>query len=188
MQLGQCAEIDRPGGIIVQDATTSGTASGYYQLFEETTLLHSPESGTPSPGTQSHGHGFRFGPAVSKVVDCAQLQRPTKDFLVSCPLPLEGKKATRVCFDNKFVTTTDNGAINYPASLLDLIVDEKLLSTNKFSDYDYNWTSVTPVGCRDLVGVSKAYVMVGPSASGGFYDPTKIKSIRFTKQTIDWDQ
>jgi hypothetical protein len=163
MQLGQCVDLDRPGGIIVQDSTVSGTSSGYYELFEETSLLRSAEAAEPLHLIK-HGNRISYGPPKNLAVRCSKLPKPTKDFWASCEMDLgKDQKATRVCTADKFVQTKD-GLIDYPASLLELVVDKNLLVRPKISDYDYNWTPVTQMGCRDFVGVSVAYFMVGPKS------------------------
>ena len=65
-------------------------------------------------------------------------------------------------------------------------VDKNLLDKPKISDYDYNWTPVTQMGCRDLVGVNVAYFMVGPNITGGTWDPQTVERIGVTIQAIDW--
>ena len=139
-----------------------------------------------------HGHNFKFGQLSNPSVSCTPITpQPTKDYFSSCPIPIEaGHKATRLCFGDKFVQSS-NGPMDYAASLLDLIVDKKLVTTNKISDYDYNWTPATPVGCRDLVGVNQAYFMVGPNNDNPVnapWLPSTVKGMSVTTQTIDWDE
>ena len=185
MQLGQCVDLDRPGEIVVQDSTVSGTSSGYYELFEETSLLRSAEAAEPLHALK-HGNRISYGPPKNLPVKCSKLPKPTPDFWASCEMDLgKGQMATRVCTADKFVQTKD-GLKDYPASLLELIVDKNLLDKPKISDYDYNWTPVTQMGCRDLVGVNVAYFMVGPNITGGTWDPQTVERIGVTIQAIDW--
>jgi hypothetical protein len=82
--------------------------------------------------------------------------------------------------------TSDDGKTQYAAGLLELIADKAFVTMPKQSDYDYNFNPVTPQGCRDIIGAKNIYFMVGPAASGGYWDATKVKSVNVTLQTISW--
>jgi hypothetical protein len=188
LELGECVEVDRPAALIVQDATISGTSSGYYRLLEETAL---PQGLTATPniipgGTKKHGRKIKIGAPESGTAGCGALKSPTADFWAYCQLPLAvGHQGVRICIDTNYLKSED-GKTQYAASLLDLIVDKSKMGVDKPSPYDYNWSPVTPDGCRDLIGATEAYFMVGPSSTGGYWDPSKVRSITVTTQTIDW--
>ncbi|MFI5020819.1 MAG: hypothetical protein ACHQRJ_04065 [Alphaproteobacteria bacterium] len=189
-ELGDCVEIDRPAALIVQDSTVSGTSSGYYRLLEETALpkgLTVTNTRTTTGGAQkNHGRAIKIGAPVPAAANCSPLKSPTADFWAYCQLFLAvGHQGVRICIGTNYIKSHD-GKTQYAASLLDLIVDKSKLSIDKPSSYDYNWNPVTPDGCRDLIGAIEAYFMVGPNSPGGYWDPSKVRSITVMTQTIDW--
>lgn len=192
LQLGECVEIDRPAALIIQDSTVSGTSSGYYRLLEESALPKGLAAANPDITTadtsKNHGRDIRIGAPNEPVsAPCSPLKSPTADFWASCqlPLPVGHHQGVRICIGTDYLNA-DDGKTQYAASLLDLIVDQGLMTKPKPSPYDYNWNPVTPDGCRDLIGATEAYFMVGPSSIGGYWDPAKVRSITVTTQTIDW--
>jgi len=198
LQLGDCIEIDQPAAIIVQDATTSGTSSGYYQLLEPTSLpngvttaLDPIDAGTPH--VQRHDdEAITIGVSTPQSVKCFNLPTPTPDFYRSCPVSLpkittpdETYVGVRLCIGDHFVTLSDKTNIDYAASLLELIVDKTLQNKPKLGSYDYHWNPVTPLGCRDLIGAGDdAVFMVGPKEPGGYWNPANVDSIHITLQSI----
>ena len=190
LELGECVEIDRPAALIVQDATTSGTASGYYQLLEETAWPAGPAAANASapPGAtrEKYGRDIKIGPPEPTTANCVPLTPPTADFWAYCQLRFAvGHQGVRICIGTNYLKS-DDGKTQYAASLLDLIVDKSKMSVNKLSPDDYNWNPVTPNGCRDLIGANEAYFMVGPNSVGGYWDPSKVRAITVTTQTISW--
>lgn len=190
LELGECVEIDRPAALVVQDSTTSGTASGYYQLLEETAWPTGPTAANApaAPGTarEKYARDIKISSPDPAVANCVPLKSPTADFWASCHLRLAaGHQGSRICIGTNYLKS-DDGKTQYAASLLELITDKSKMNVDKPSSYDYNWSPVTPDGCRDLIGASEAYFMVGPNVPGGFWDPSKVKSITVTTQTISW--
>jgi hypothetical protein len=202
LALGECLEIDQPAALIVQDSTISGTSSGYYQLFERTAPPPEYQSPIP-PATEGdaakppkrHEHDITIGPARSVPARCNSLPPttpPSPSYLAYCelplPVPVDGKppvRGVRVCTGVNYITSVD-GKTQYAAGLLELIADKAFVTTPKQSDYDYNFNPITLQGCRDIIGAKNIYFMVGPAVSGGYWDPTKVKSINVTLQTINW--
>jgi hypothetical protein len=192
LELGDCVEIDRPAALIVQDATTTGTSSGYYQLFEATPPPANRVSLTTSPpGTKISP--ISYGPQDMAQATCNQ--KPpiisSADFYTTCSLALPAGKYTgvRMCIDSNYIKSSD-GKTQYAASLLDLIVDKKLLPPqNKPSPYDYNWNPVIPNGCRDIIWspgphASEIYFGIGPHDTGGYWDASKVTEVDVTLRTI----
>jgi hypothetical protein len=132
LNFGECAEVDRPAALILQDATTTGTSSGYYQLFEATDLSIVQKTGAQSlKGRNAPNKSWKSTHPVQimtlpiqPTVACINLTPPTKDYYRVCNVPLKSvfknQIGVRLCTGNNFVTRTDNTAINYPASLLEL--------------------------------------------------------------------
>ena len=184
LQLGDCVEIDRPAALIVQDATISGTASGYYRLLPESNL---PSGLNPTPPQ------YRNIAIGAKVVDaqvgCVQLTPPTRDYATYCPIDLPADhQGWRICTGTQDITTIPNIQYlnnQYALSLLDLLADPKLVRTDKPSANDPQWNPVTPDSCRDLIGVSAAYFMVGPSTHGAYWDAANVKSVNVKLLSID---
>lgn len=188
LTLGECAEVDRPAAIIVQDSTTSGTSTGYYELFEQTSpppeyVAPAPGSGGASPPTASkrHEHNIRLGAPAPVRANCMPLPpppagtAPSASYFAYCQLPLpphiDPKSAyngVRICTGVNYVSS-DDGKMQYAAGYLEMIVDKRFVTTPKQSDYDYNFNPVTPQGCRDVMGASDIYFMVGPDAPGGYW-------------------
>jgi hypothetical protein len=210
--LGDCVEIEQPAALILQDATITGTSSGYYEWLEPPKAL--PTSAA-SPGASSnvpkpHGHTIAVVNPQKQTAKCQPLydpgQRPilSNDFLAKCqlkPPPYPNQKGVRICIGNNFVTWQKHDwpspqQTNYAASLLDLIINKAFLPPiNKPSPYDYNWNPVTPNGCRDVIGDPKdptwldnLYFMVGPNTAGGYWDATAVQSIAATTWSIIWSE
>jgi hypothetical protein len=198
--LGDCVEIDEPAAIVAQDATVSGSASGYYQLFEKTKL---PEGSDPPKKGQKKPPEVEIGEAISRTFDCTKLDPPkpptppNANFLKACELQINNllnQHGVRICTGDKFVTVVDDSNkpinANYPPGYLELTARD-LRTISKNSDYNYNWNPVTTMSCRDVIwqpGIDhparSVYVMVGPAQAVPGYDPEKVSKITVTTQAI----
>ena len=203
LALGECTEIDQPAAIFVQDSTTSGTATGYYELLERTAAPpeYSPPTvagATPRPGNR-HARDIQIGEPKSVPVQC---QHPLPSdwanqsfYFTYCHLslgiPVDPKspatppQGVRLCSGVNYITSDDKKT-QYAPSLLELIIDKTYLTTPKVSDYDYNFSPITPQDCRDIIGATDIWFMFGPSTPGGYWDPSKIRDINVTVQALKW--
>jgi hypothetical protein len=210
LQLGDCVEIDQPAALIVQDATISGIASGYYQLLDNPAPLPS-SSALPKSASQNtpikHSYGIYLKPVLAAQVniDCAPISNvapetgPTNDYHSECPLTLnlpidDTRKGIRICFGNSDVILKDSSGVHagvYAASLLQMIVAKAFWPpTNMPSSYDYNWNPVTPNGCRDVIGpTSEIKFMIGPNNPPYPlpWDPTTVQRIDAAISGIYWN-
>jgi hypothetical protein len=191
--LGDCVEIDQPSAIVVQDSTVSGSASGYYQLFERTKL---PEVTGVSQAPPRRPPEVEISSAVSKQVNCLPLGSPTGNYLKFCELKIDhlppNQYGVRLCTGDNFVTMVDGSNTNYPPGYLELTTQD-LRSITKNSDYNYNWNPVSPMSCRDVTwqpvidhpaSTQSIYFMVGPAQPVPGYDPAKVSLINLTMQAI----
>lgn len=195
--LGECMEIDRPAAIIVQDSTTSGSVSGYYQLLEVVSLPDKSKSTRqPSPDIE-----VADPPSAPTPVPCTLLQpdpskpNPSPDYLKFCELKFSGLLPTqigvRICTDDNFVNMTQGPPGNWPPGYLELTATD-LRTVPMDSPYNYNWNPVTPVSCRDVIWGSNAdkpgsrslFFMVGPAKLVPGYDPSRVDSILINTQII----
>jgi hypothetical protein len=196
--LGDCVEIDEPAAIVAQDTTVSGSASGYYQLFEKTKL---PEGSDPSQKRQKKPPEVEIGAAKSRTFECTKLDPPKSptppnaNFLKACQLEIEQQTidhyGVRICTKDNFVTIDDKPT-TYPPGYLELTARD-LRTVSKNSDYNYNWNPVTTMSCRDVIwrpaidrptSKHSVYIMVGPAQPVPGYDPAKVQSITVTTQAI----
>jgi hypothetical protein len=207
LSLGGCVEIDRPAAIIVQDSTITGTSTGYYQLLEQTApppqfTASGPSAtsgGLPPERPERHEHDIELSKPHSVPAKCNLLSslsppppQPSANYYAYCTIPLpkpidpkDHINGVRLCTGVEYITSTD-GKKQYAPGYLELIVDQKFLTAPKDSDYDKNFSPITPQGCRDFFGATAAYFMVGPNVAGGFWDPAKIQSVNVTLQEIRW--
>ncbi len=105
--LGDCVEIDRPAAIIAQDATTTGSASGYYQLLEAVAL---PASATAN---QSTPPDIDIGDPKPNEVRCKPIQSdpskpdPSADYLKICELDIAvatpSSAGVRICTNEQTI-------------------------------------------------------------------------------------
>ena len=186
--LGDCVEINRPAAIIVQDATTSGSASGYYELLQAVAL---PEKSRVTRNTRPK---IGIGHPETKPVSCDLLPiGKSPNFAKSCKFNLlaaRNEVGVRICTDDKFVNI-DGSPDNYPAGYLELTTID-LTETTKPSDYNYNWNPVTPVSCRDIIWQApvdrpiphSVFFMVGPAKPVPVWDPRKVNSLTIVTQKI----
>ena len=208
LELGECVEIDQPAALIIQDSTTSGIASGYYEL------LNLPPNVPPSPSAnrtsrmKDRGNPVFVGSPQQLPAACVAPD-PTQSnyFLKNCALTLEPQSANpdptlglhvhgvRICTGDKFVVTNETPAnIDYPPGYLELIISNSLLQIDPPQVYDYNWNPVTPNGCRDVIAgsaginslVSNIYFMVGPVVAVPPWDANKVLKISVQTQWIYW--
>ncbi len=201
-KLGDCIEIDHPSAMIVQDATLSGIASGYYELLEPTALPVVGSSSRRPPPRKPHWANFKLGDAKEKLAKCVDVVGDNNNFRRQCHLEVDSASigataaGVRICVGNKFVNKTkDNPGIDYPPGYLELIVDKAFLPpTQKPSDYDYNWNPTSPNGCRDVIAgkpgkssLSDVYFMVAPRNPAGGWDASKVDLINVTTQLIYHD-
>jgi hypothetical protein len=181
-KLGECVQIDQPAAAIVQTSTTSGIVSGYYEWIRPRVFPRNKANIVPLPQISSSAvDQVNFGAPMASTARCKKLNKPTNEFWAACKLPLPGgHRGVRVCIGSDYIDASD-GKTDYAISLLDIILSEHLRTQNKPTPYDYRWNPIFPGGCRDLFFTKDAYFMVGPRTTGGDWDPSKIKAIRFTR-------
>jgi hypothetical protein len=126
------------------------------------------------------------GQAKEQTAVCQPLPSPTADYYAACPLKLEAEKGVvgyRICLGSNYLVATD-GKTNYPAGLLEIMLDSSLLTKNMMGSYDYRWSPSFAGGCRDIYTTSQPYFMVGPRKTGDYWDPSKIATINYTEAVI----
>jgi hypothetical protein len=208
LQLGDCTEIDRPAALVVQDSTTSGVSSGYYELLEPPADLPAPptRSGRSGPHPIKRAYGIRIGDALSEGVsaECTLLGKDaagnpiSNDFSLRCDLKLPAdtaRQGVRICFGPTDLFLKSNTYQAYAPSLMEMITNPTYAPpTNMPSPYDYNWSPVTPNGCRDVIGASTQNVisgisfMIGPNDPNGNppWVPNNVSSVIPTIYPISW--
>ena len=185
--LGECAQIDQPSGVVLQQGQTESVAfSGYYKLYKsgtfgKTLTINNPKAVDPAPSLV-----IVVGPAKEKTAVCAALPTPTNFYYASCLLKLDAEKGAvghRICLGSNYLVATD-GKTSYPAGLLEIMLDSNLLEKDMIGSYDYRWSPVFAGGCRDIYTTSQPYFMVGPPNTGDYWDPSKIAAINYTEAVI----
>jgi len=185
--LGDCVEIDRPAAIIAQDSTTSGSASGYYELLKAVTI---PEKSRVTRNTRAE---IGIGEPITAPIRCQPLRSASPDFSRFCQLDIAASRnqvGIRICTDDNFVKF-DGAMTDYPAGYLELTATD-LREVPKNSPYNYNWNPVTPVSCRDVIWRLEldkpishtVFFMVGPAKPVPVWNPNKVDLISVITQTI----
>ena len=142
-----------------------------------------------------HAYYIDVGQPQSIKVPCQPIKDPTWQnrnyYNAFCPLNLAGmpttEQAFRVCTGKTYVESKSNmyGGV-YAASLLDLVINKSALTYAKPSPYDYNFSPITTQVCHDVFDTAEAWFMVGPGASGGYWDAANVSAIDVTVQTLKW--
>lgn len=196
--LGQCAQIDKPAAVIVQQTQDEGgIVSGFYELLPAGTFSNQADAkiGLPYTASKQPKPAAQLGAPSEIAATCTKLPTPTTYYWASCQLQLPNasanadKKGYRVCIGADYLTQPD-GTAPYPAyavSLLDITLSASLLEAVKDSPYNYNWSPIFPGGCRDLIFATEAFFEIGPNYLGYYWDPSKITSIKATVQEITWN-
>jgi hypothetical protein len=179
LDLGECVEIDQPAALIIQDSTTSGIASGYYELLDlpPNVPLSEAVDNRDTHKLKDRGNSVYIGSTQKPLVTCGGPAPALSNyFRQSCALTLDSQSAdpeppdpnlkvhgVRICTGDKFVVTSLNPPnIDYPPGYLELIINKSLLTIDPPQVYDYNWNPVTPNGCRDVIaGSSDINSLVG---------------------------
>jgi len=216
LALGECAEIDQPAAIIVQDSTTSGIASGYYQILERTApplaFLNTVGAPAPAPARvpKRHEHDVKVGEPKSISVACAPYPdgaaggafppvsgpAPNGDYYARyCWLkfadfatkpPLPPTRGARICTDGNYVDSGNKYGTVYAISLLDLVADKDAVGTEKDSPYNYNFNPLTGNSCRDIFYAGDLFFMVGPGSHGQYWDAANVNAIQVTVEPLSW--
>lgn len=194
-KLGECVEIDRPAAVVVQDSTVNGSASGYYQLLQPTSLpfVKNPKEREPRHKPEKErGYDIKVSTARLQEANCSPLGPVTADFASACEVVVPGSvNGVRICTSSEYVTAKGDRYRNYAASLLDLTTSD-LRQENKKSPYDYRWSPITGASCRDVIYLDvvaterRLFFMVGPSSTRGYWDPAIVEKINFRVQNITW--
>jgi hypothetical protein len=209
LDLGECVEIDQPAALIIQDSTTSGIASGYYELLDLPPNV--PLSGVDNRDShklKDRGNPVYIGSTQHPLATCdGPAPAQSGYFLKSCALKLDPQSANpdpssglhvhgvRICTGDKFVVTNETPPnIDYPPGYLELIINNSFLKIDPPQVYDYNWNPVTPNGCRDVIAGSSGinsllgniYFMVGPVTAVPPWDASKVQQIIVQTQWIYW--
>ena len=213
LALGECAEIDQPAAIIVQDSTTSGIASGYYQILERTPA---PPKFDPSPAAadrpKRHEHEIIIGKRQSIAVKCVAYPDAEPGGVFPPPAagepvangdyysrycrldqnlfasgdPKKPTRGLRICTDAKYVNSGGKYGDTYAAGLLGLALDKAAIGVEKDSPYNYNFNPITWNSCRDAFFPGDIYFMVGPGPHGQYWDSNNVNSVNVTVFPLSW--
>lgn len=162
LQKKQCLEVDKPERAFFRTPTSvSKEARGSYAIFQPGTFGSAPRVGPPSKVDDDK----RIRPGEFRVASAA-CTKPEQGVPVDpaywgyCKLDLKGGKNYRVCFDKGYSNQGD--LLEYAGGLLRVVLDRDLMRKPPISDQldPYNYMSIEPAGCHDLLGVADAFVLV----------------------------
>jgi hypothetical protein len=159
--VGQCLQVDRPQRVFFRTPTSvSVTERGSYALFQPATFAAKPTVGQATPiDNAKRVQVGEFKPTTAQCHPPGTGDSVSKSYWGKLS-DLTENKNYRVCFDDGYSNQGD--ALEYPGSLLRVLLDRTLMAKPPLGGQldPYLYMSIEPGGCRDMFGVSDAYMLV----------------------------
>ncbi|MCB1548986.1 MAG: hypothetical protein KDJ41_14300 [Hyphomicrobiaceae bacterium] len=186
IKIGECLEVDRPTFLFIHNREdVSQVISGTYEVFSGGTLAGPRVVGKKD--LQFFAPGRVVFPLRARCVKLpSDFANPApKDTYGICNLIRDGgsPRSFRVCFGPGYAPHGSSGT-DYPGTYLRLVLQRKPPTSDP-----EDWTNsvLGPIGCRDLLNVRQAYILVRPAKPVPGYNPADVKEIRYAIYPIPPD-
>ena len=171
LRFGACLDLPAPRGLAFRTSDTVVVdEAGYYRPFAKGTFKNTARRRHFKPSDedkldQSQTTRVFIGKAAFFAADCFAKAQPGAPLLDQswkgyCALDaIKPDKNYRLCFEKGY-TGQGDGRLEYPGSLLPLVLDRTLMNKPQSDNYvGLNYQALT-YGCRDIFDAQEAYILI----------------------------